>query len=51
MLALHRQLAVAKTPHAKAALQTQTDVTDRQMDRLVSALYRLTEEEIRTIPQ
>lgn len=51
MLALHKRLAAAKTPHEKTVLQTQIEVTDRQIDRLVYVLYGLTEEEIRTIPQ
>ncbi len=46
MLALHRQLAAAKTPTAKTTLQRQIDATDRQIDRLVYELYGLTEEEI-----
>jgi hypothetical protein len=46
MLALNRQLAAAKTPTAKTALQRQIDATDRQIDRLVYELYGLTEEEI-----
>jgi len=43
---LHEQLAAAKTPTAKTALQRQIDATDGQIDRLVYALYGLTEEEI-----
>jgi len=46
MLALHRQLAAAKTPTAKTALQRQIAATDRQIDGLVYELYGLTEEEI-----
>ncbi|MCG2768289.1 MAG: Eco57I restriction-modification methylase domain-containing protein, partial [Anaerolineae bacterium] len=51
MLALHKQLADAKTPRprtpmAKELLQRQIDATDRQIDRLVYELYGLTEEEI-----
>lgn len=51
MLALHRQLAAAKTPHEKAVLQTQIEVTDRQMDKLVYVLYGLTEEEVRMVEE
>ncbi|MER3459559.1 MAG: hypothetical protein C4309_13870 [Chloroflexota bacterium] len=51
MLALHKRLAAAKTPHEKAALQTQIEVTDRQMDRLVCTLYGLTEEEVRMVEE
>jgi hypothetical protein len=46
MLALHKQLAAAKTDHEKTALQRQIDATDRQIDRVVYELYGLTEEEI-----
>jgi len=46
MLALHKQLADAKTPTAKELLQRQIDATDRHIDRLVYELYGLTEEEI-----
>ena len=46
MLALHKQLVEAKTPHDKTAIQRQIDATDRQIDRLVYELYGLTEEEI-----
>jgi len=46
MLALQVQLAAAKTPTAKTALQRQIAGTDRQIDRLVYELYELTEEEI-----
>ncbi|MDI6807550.1 MAG: Eco57I restriction-modification methylase domain-containing protein [Candidatus Eisenbacteria bacterium] len=49
MLALHKQLAVAKTEHERDALQRQTNATDRQIDALVYELYGLTEEEIRTV--
>jgi hypothetical protein len=40
------KLASAKAPHDKTVLQAQIDATDRQIDRLVYVLYRLTEEEI-----
>ena len=46
MLALHKELAAAKTPTAKTMLQRQIDATDGQIDRLVYELYGLTEEEI-----
>jgi hypothetical protein len=49
MLALHRQLAAAKTAHDKTALQRQIAATDRQIDRLVYQLYDLTEEEIKLV--
>lgn len=46
MLELHKQLAAAKTAHAKTAIQRQIDATDRQIDHLVYELYHLTDEEI-----
>ena len=46
MLALHRQLPQAHTPHEKTALERQIEATDGQIDRLVYELYGLTEEEI-----
>lgn len=49
MLALHKQLAAAKTGHDKTLIQRQIDATDRQIDRLVYELYGLTEEEVRIV--
>ena len=46
MLALHQQLAVAKTPQDTILLQRQIAATDKQIDQLVYALYGLTDEEI-----
>jgi len=46
MLALHKQLAAAKTPDAKTFLQRQIEATDKQIDRLVYDLYGLTAEDI-----
>jgi len=46
MLALHKQLQEARTPHDEIALQRQIEATDRQIDALVYELYGLTEEEI-----
>lgn len=46
MLALHKQLADARTDHEKTSLQRQIDATDKQIDKLVYELYGLTEEEI-----
>jgi type I restriction-modification system DNA methylase subunit/predicted type IV restriction endonuclease len=46
MLALHQQLAAAKTPQDNNLLQRQIDATDKQIDQLVYALYGLTDEEI-----
>ncbi len=49
MLALHQQLALAKTPHDQTVLQGQITATDRQIDRLVYELYGLTVEEINLV--
>lgn len=49
MLALHKQLQEARTPHDEIALQRQIEATDRQIDALVYELYGLTEEEIRIV--
>jgi hypothetical protein len=49
MLALHRQLAAAKTPHQKEALQRQIAATDKQIDKVVYEFYGLTEEEVRIV--
>ena len=46
MLALHKQLPEAGTPHEKTALQRHIEATDGQIDALVYELYGLTEEEI-----
>ncbi len=46
MLALHKQLPEAATPHERTALQRQIEATDGQIDALVYELYGLTEEEI-----
>lgn len=49
MLDLHKQLAAAKTEHAKTNLQRQIDATDAQIDQLVYELYGLTEDEIKIV--
>jgi len=49
MLALHQQLAAAKTGHDKTVIQRQITATDGQIDRLVYELYGLTEEEIKIV--
>jgi len=46
VLALHKQLPMARTPHEQTALERQIEATDRQIDSLVYELYGLTEEEI-----
>lgn len=49
ILDLHKQLHAAKLPQAQTILKRQIEATDRQVDRLVYALYGLTEEEIEII--
>jgi type I restriction-modification system DNA methylase subunit len=49
MLALHKQLAEAKTDHEKTLIQRQIDATDKQIDKLVYELYDLTEDEIKIV--
>jgi len=46
MLDLHKQLAAAKMPHGRTAIQRQIDATDRRIDELVYELYGLRDEEI-----
>jgi hypothetical protein len=46
MLALRQKLAAAKTPQEKRLLEQQIAIADREIDRLVYALYGLTEDEI-----
>jgi hypothetical protein len=46
MLALHKQLAAAKSAAQKAVIQRQIDANDREIDRLVYDLYGLTKDEI-----
>lgn len=49
MLDLHKQLAAAKTDHAKTNLQRQIDATDAQIDKPVYELYELTPDEIKIV--
>jgi hypothetical protein len=49
MLALHKQLAAAKSAAQKVIIQRQIDATDAEIDRLVYDLYGLTAEEIALI--
>jgi len=51
MLALHKQLAAAKTGHDKTMIQRQITATDKQIDRLVYELYDLTDEEIAIVEE
>ncbi len=46
MLALHKNLASAKTPQEKESVQRQVESTDGAIDKLVYELYGLSEEEI-----
>jgi flagellin-like hook-associated protein FlgL len=46
MLALHTQLAEGESEAQGSAIQRQIDSTDAEIDRLVYALYGLTEAEI-----
>jgi len=49
ILDLHKQVAIAKTVHAKTNLQRQIDATDAQIDKLVYELYELTPDEIKIV--
>jgi predicted nucleic acid-binding Zn-ribbon protein len=49
MLALHRQLAAAKTPDERTRLERQIAATDQRIDTLVYELYGLSEEEVRIV--
>jgi len=40
---------VARTPHEQSVLAAQIAATDRQLDRLVDALYGLSKEEIKVV--
>ena len=51
MLSLHKQVAAAKTPHEKDALQRRIQSTDQQIDNLVYELYGLTDDEIRIVEE
>jgi hypothetical protein len=51
MLALHKQLQEAHTPHDETALQRQIEATDRQIDALGYELYGLTEDEIKIVEE
>jgi hypothetical protein len=49
MLELHRRLPAARLPQEKEMLQREIEATDAQIDRLVYAMYGLTEEEIKVV--
>jgi len=46
MLALHKNLAIAKVEGQKTIVQRQISHTDAEIDRLVYGLYGLTKDEI-----
>jgi hypothetical protein len=46
MIALHKQLRVAKSEAEKTVIQRQIDWTDGEIDRIVYDLYGLTKTEI-----
>jgi len=49
MLSLHERLAEVKTQHDRTQLERRIAATDKQIDRLVYALYGLTDDEIKII--
>jgi type I restriction-modification system DNA methylase subunit len=51
ILALHKELGVARTNQDRTVIQRQIEATDRQIDRLVFELYGLTEEEIKIVEE
>ncbi len=51
MLALHKQLAAAKTAHTQTTFQRQIDATDGQIDKLVYELYGLSADEIKVVEE
>jgi len=51
MLALHRKMPIAKTPHETTLIQRQISAADRQIDRLVYELYGLSDDEIKIVEE
>jgi len=49
MLALHKNLASAKTPQEKESVQRQVESTDGGIDKLVYELYGLSEDEVKAV--
>ena len=49
MLTLHQRYSTARTPQEKTALERQIAATDTQVDKLVYALYGLTDAEIKIV--
>jgi hypothetical protein len=51
MLELHERLVGARIEREQTVIGAQISATDRQIDRLVYELYRLTEDEIRIVEE
>jgi hypothetical protein len=51
MLELHERLVGARIERERTVIGAQISATDRQIDRLVYELYRLTEDEIRIVEE
>jgi hypothetical protein len=51
MLDLNKRAAAAKAAPERTVIQRQIEATDQQIDRLVYALYGLTEDEIRIVEE
>jgi type I restriction-modification system DNA methylase subunit len=51
MLAMHEQLAAARTEQERTMIQRRIEATDAQIDKLVYELYGLTEEEVRVVEE
>ncbi len=51
MLELHKRQAATESRSDRDLYQRQIDATDREIDKLVYNLYRLTEEEIKIIEE
>jgi len=49
MLDLHRKLAAAQVPQEKTMLKRHIEATDKEIDKVVYALYNLTEAEIKIV--
>jgi len=49
IIGLSMQIAFAKTPHEKEALQRHTQATDKEIDQIVYQLYGLAPEEIKIV--
>ena len=51
MLSLHASLSSVKTADERNTIQRQIDATDKEIDRLVYALYGLTDDEIQIVEE